>query len=165
MPDFFSETVVCNTGPLLAFCRISRMRLISELFPQVVVPLEVAEELLVTPHADLPEIRESLSLFSIAPTPINPDPLLLMQLDRGEAAVIATAIRLGGLPIIMDERKGRRVASVGYGLRVKGSGGLLVAAKQRGLVSSIKPLLLEMRRNGYFLSDSLVAECLRIAGE
>ena len=165
MPDFFGQTAVCNTGPLLAFCRIGRMGLIADLFPEVVVPLEVTEELLVTPHADLPEIQKSLARFSVPSALVTPEPFLAMQLDLGEAAVIATAVQRGGLPVIMDERKGRRVASVGYGLRVKGSGGLLVAAKQRGLVSAIKPLLLEMRRNGYFLSDALVAECLRIAGE
>jgi len=91
--------------------------------------------------------------------------LLLAELDAGEAAVITLARSLSGAGIVMDERKGRRLARLVYGLEVKGTCGLLVAAKHRGLVSAVKPLLEGMRAKGYFLGPQLVAECLRQCGE
>jgi predicted nucleic acid-binding protein len=87
------------------------------------------------------------------------------ELDAGEAAVIATASARGCLPVLMDERKGRRVASIIYRLPVIGTGGLLVAAKRLGLISTIRPLIEGMRAGGYHLGPTLVAECLRRAGE
>lgn len=65
----------------------------------------------------------------------------------------------------MDERKGRRVASLIYRLPVIGTGGLLVAAKQRGLIGAVRPMLEQMQAGGYHLGSALVAECLRRAGE
>jgi hypothetical protein len=106
-----------------------------------------------------------LASFSILDLSAPPDPLLLTELDAGEAAVITLARSQGVAGIIMDERKGRRVARLVYGLQVKGTCGLLVVAKQRGLVSAVKPLLEAMRAQGYFLGPQLMAECLRQCGE
>ena len=62
--------------------------------------------------------------------------------------MIVTAKTRGLRNVIMDERKGRRIASVVYNLQVKGTGGLLLAAKQRGLVREIRPLLEGMKAQG-----------------
>ncbi|MDA1277516.1 MAG: hypothetical protein O2960_26240 [Verrucomicrobia bacterium] len=53
MPDFFSQPAVCNTGPLLGLSRINELGLLARLFPQVIIPREVADEILLTPHADV----------------------------------------------------------------------------------------------------------------
>ena len=67
--------------------------------------------------------------------------------------------------VLIDERKGRRVAMLVYGLRVTGTGGILLAAKQAGLLKEIRPLMLQMRANGYFLSARLVSGVCQAAGE
>jgi len=43
MPDFFSRPVVSNTGPLLGLSRIGQIKLLGQMFPQVIVPQEVAD--------------------------------------------------------------------------------------------------------------------------
>ena len=43
--------------------------------------------------------------------------------------------------------------------------GLLVGAKWRGLVSSVKELIKRMLLRGYYLSRELIEEVLRMAGE
>lgn len=165
MPDFFSQPVVCNTGPLLGLSRVNQLELLAKLFPQVILPREVAHEITETPHADAAALARELSRFTVLETAAAPEPLLLAELDRGEAAVIATAAARGLSHAIMDERKGRRIATLVYGLQVKGTGGLLVAAKQRGLITAVRPLLEGMKAKGYFLSARLMEECLRRAGE
>ncbi len=165
MSDFFSRPIVSNTGPLLGLSRIGQMGLVARLFPQVLIPREVVDELLLTPRADVEDLRQQLAQFTL-PTASGPtDPLLQAQLDPGEAAVIAMASQHGPLSVLMDERKGRRVASLIYRLSVIGTGGLLVAAKQRGLIGAVRPLLEGMQAGGYHLGPALVAECLRRAGE
>ena len=94
-----------------------------------------------------------------------PEPLLASLLDAGEASVIALACQSGGPLVLLDEAKGRRIARDVYGLRVVGTGRVLVEAKRAGLVTEVKPLIAAMRANGYWLSDRIVTEILRQAGE
>lgn len=66
--------------------------------------------------------------------------------------------------LLIDERRGRKVARQ-RGIHVIGSGALLLHAKQQGLIDQIGALLDELRAMGYRLSDSLVTELKRMAGE
>lgn len=52
-----------------------------------------------------------------------------------------------------------------YALKVTGTGGVLLAAKRAGLVKEIRPLMQQMRANGYFLSGRLVDGICQAAGE
>jgi predicted nucleic acid-binding protein len=42
---------------------------------------------------------------------------------------------------------------------------VLLLARQQGLLAHVKPLLLGLRQNGYFLSQRLIDAALRQAGE
>jgi predicted nucleic acid-binding protein len=64
----------------------------------------------------------------------------------------------------MDDKSGRKIAA-NLGLHVIGSAGVLVAAKKRGLVTSVQPLLEASAGNGYHFSDALVRAILMRAGE
>ena len=85
------------------------------------------------------------------------------NLGLGESAVIDLALALR-VPVLMDDRLGRRLARH-LGLTVIGSGGLLLVAKRRGLVSAVRPWLEALRANGYHFSPALLAELLARAGE
>jgi predicted nucleic acid-binding protein len=65
----------------------------------------------------------------------------------------------------MDEARGRRVARDVYGLQVIGTGRVLIEAKRAGLIGQVEPLVSAIREFGYWLSDKIVAEILRQAGE
>ncbi|RKU25328.1 DUF3368 domain-containing protein [Candidatus Poribacteria bacterium] len=64
----------------------------------------------------------------------------------------------------MDERKARQKAKE-IGLPVKGSVGVLLAAKENGLIELIKPLLTQMQMNGIYLGKSVIDEALQQASE
>jgi predicted nucleic acid-binding protein len=166
MPDPGPQgPVVCNTGPLIALCKINRVHLLPRLFGQVLVPAEVVGEL--SSATRLPEAHRILSTPGIASATLAnpPERMLLMELEAGEAAVIALALERGISQVLIDEKKARRVASMAYKLEVLGTGGLLLKAKRYGLVSAVRPLLEEMKQKGYFLSDRLVHGICLAAGE
>ena len=52
-----------------------------------------------------------------------------------------------------------------YGLDVKGSAGLLIEAKRRGLIETVRPCLEGMIAGGYYISDRVVGATLAAAGE
>ncbi len=89
---------------------------------------------------------------------------LLSDLDRGEAEVIALAQELKADLVILDERLARRHARR-LGLTLTGTLGVLLKAKERGLVPAVGPLIDQLRQGGIRLGDALVAETLRLAGE
>ena len=89
---------------------------------------------------------------------------MLSDLDRGEAEAIALAQELGADLVIVDERLARRHTRR-LGLSLTGTLGVLLRAKSAGLVPSVAPLIEQLLRGGIRLSDSVVAETLRLAGE
>ena len=92
----------------------------------------------------------------------------LHQIDLSEASAMVLAqhsqAQGDSALLAMDDFRGRYSAQYA-GMAMVGTTGLLLLAKQAGLVNSVKPLLLTLRQNGYFLSDRLIAAALRQAGE
>jgi len=165
LSPIFTAPVVCNAGPLIGLARIDLAWLPFRLFPEVIVPEEVRRELLVRDSPDHSQLKEALEQARIHPGQTGQDLLLQAELDSGEAAVIAVALQLGLTTVLLDEKKARRIATHAYGLTVKGTAGLLVEAKNRGLIETVRPCLEGMIRGGYFLGPKLVAACLAAAGE
>ncbi|MEA2715487.1 MAG: uncharacterized protein QOG91_515 [Candidatus Parcubacteria bacterium] len=165
MPDFFTGPVVCNTGPLLGLYRIRQVVLLGAMFPKVILPLEVVEELTSSSHDDVEGVRGAISGLSLLDRPCQIDVPLLARIGRGETAVMVTA-RAQNIPhVIIDERRGRHIAQLVFGLKVKGTLGILLAAKQRGLINAVRPLIQGMMDERYYFSARLVNECLLRAGE
>ena len=65
---------------------------------------------------------------------------------------------------MIDERKGRIIA-IKNGVNVVGTGRVLIAAKERGLIRSVGAELLSLQNVGYRLSTPLVHRLLELAGE
>lgn len=160
----FPPDVVCNTGPIIAMNGIRQLDLILKMIPVVRVPRAVERELHEGDMLPSDSIADWLSGVVLQDPSIPPDAFLAAELDAGEASVIALAAELR-VAVLMDERKGRRIASLAYGLPVIGTGRLLLEAKERGFLGAIRPLMERMRSGGYYLSDRLFDAICRDAGE
>jgi hypothetical protein len=90
---------------------------------------------------------------------------LRADLDPGESEAIALALDWEGtVSLVLDERRARRIAR-DLGLQVIGSAGLLIAAKDRNLITEVEPLLTRLRASGLRLSDQLFDQVLEAANE
>lgn len=158
--------LVSNTGPLIALSAIDALDLLPRLYERVVIPEEVRKELSAAPHGIMrfpfAETTGWLEVYQVS-TPI--DPLLSTVLDVGEAAVIQVARHLLADAVLIDERKGRKVARSVYHLNVIGTVRILVDAKRKGLLSCVGSALEEIRRNGYWIHDTIVQRALQEAGD
>ena len=160
------ERAVINAGPLVGLALAGRLDLLPALFSEFWIPEivfhEVATAGLGQPGAWA--LTQDHWAPHVCPAP-DPDPLLVAELDPGEASVITLARNLAPCLAIIDEKRGRRVANQVYGLPVKGTAGLLVEASRQGLLTDVRSILLQLRSNGYFLSDRVIeaacaaAEC------
>lgn len=159
--------LVADSSPLIVFARVEQLAVLWGVTGGVVVPRTVWREC--TETGDRPGapalqqaqaqgwirvLDDALALSALRPLP---------SLDAGETAAIALALELQ-TTVLMDERLGREVAQR-RGLAVVGSAGVLLQARRKGLLPAVAPVLARMKAEGYFLSDVLVREVLRRAGE
>ena len=84
---------------------------------------------------------------------------LLRRLDIGESEAIVLAIEQRADFLLIDERRGRRIAA-GFGLRVLGLLGLLAAAKRLGVVSDCKSVLDQLISSGFWIGEDLYKKFL-----
>ena len=160
------SSIVCNAGPLIALAGIGKVEILRHLFGEVLVAREVRSEIEAGgPHSHGGDIFPTAAWLRVAGLSLPPDPLLTSSLDTGEAATIALARQESAALVLLDEVKARHVARHVYGLHVVGTARLLVEAKRASLIPAVHPLLLRMRDNGYWISDRIIAEIRRQAGE
>jgi hypothetical protein len=159
------KSVVADAGPLIAFGRIERLELLPQVLGEVLVPHAVCIECLADPDKPGAQaIRDALRARILIKTP-DPTPILppFPVLDAGESSAIRLALKLSAL-VLIDEKAGRKIAT-NLGLSVVGSAGVLLAAKRRGLIDSVRPILDSFAGNGYHFSDILIRAILTRADE
>ena len=66
--------------------------------------------------------------------------------------------------MVLDDLEARRCAN-SMNIRVIGSLGVVIMAKQKRLIAEAKPVIERLRRVGLYLDDGLVAKALEMAGE
>ncbi len=89
---------------------------------------------------------------------------LLGEMDLGEAETIVLAHELDADWVLMDEKKGRRKLNQ-LNLKKIGTVGILLKAKQAGLLSVVEPEVRRLRQQGFSLSQTVVDAVLQQAGE
>jgi len=159
--------VVSDTSPILNLARIGRLELLASLYQQVLIPPAVFGELAVSRDAALPVIDVASFSWIILETPKDQDRVQQLRdvLDAGEAEAIVLAVERQAELLLVDERRGRRMAEA-LGLRITGLLGVLADAKRAGLIASIKPVLDELIENAKFwIGPDLYREVLAELGE
>jgi predicted nucleic acid-binding protein len=159
--------VVADTSVLINLCRVGHAGLLTSLFLEVVIPPAVAAEFVALTLAaprfsglNLPAgIREQ------SPAALLPAVQAAKGLDAGEAAALSLAVEIHADAILIDERRGREIA-LQLGLHTIGLLGILLRAKALGIIPKIAPLIETLERDaGFWISEKLRAEVLRLAGE
>ena len=151
--------VVSDTSAITALLQVGREALLRDLYGEVLIPETVRMELLQT-HSLLPSFIRSARVQSTAEVQ-----RLATELDLGESEAIALAKELNADLLLIDELEGRRVA-FREGLNFIGLLGVIVQAKRRGLVVSVRQIISDLEAMaGFRLSDEIKAVAFRKADE
>jgi len=90
--------------------------------------------------------------------------LLEMQLDKGESSAIALALEISESIVILDDYKARRIADQLH-VSYTGTLGVIVKAKLKGIIKSVRPLLAKIKQTDFRITDDLERLVLKEAGE
>lgn len=159
--------VVSNTTPLIGLATIGRFELLCQLFAEVHIPQAVYDEIVIAGQEKgiaIHEVRTSSWVKVVTVTDRLAVEVLLDELDAGEAETIVLARELSADWVLMDERKGRRKLDQ-LGLPKIGTLGILLKAKEVGLLPAIRSDVEDLRRRGFSLSQVVINAVLQQANE
>ena len=149
------KTIISDTSCLILLDNIDELDLLKKLYGTIITTSEVKAEFGL-PLPDWFEIKE--------PIDKNKQSIIEISVDKGEASAIALAIELADCLLIIDDLKGRKLAKQ-LGLTIIGTIGVIVDAKLLGIIPSIKPLILKIKKTNFRISQQLEQLLLVKAGE
>jgi hypothetical protein len=159
--------IVSNTTPLIGLASIQRFDLLRQLFGEVCIPQAVYDEAVLAGR-EAGGAKHEVSTVNWIKTIGVQDRLavevLLDDMDLGEAETIVLARELGADWVLMDEKKGRRKLEQ-LGVKKVGTLGILLKAKQLGLLAVIRPEVEQLHRQGFSISQNVIDEVLHKAHE
>lgn len=159
--------IVSNTTPLIGFASIQRFDILQQLFGEIYIAQAVYSEAVVAGREVGGARKEVMEADWIKITNAQDQSAvqeLLGEMDLGEAETIVLARELHADWVLMDEKKGRRKLEQ-FGLSKIGTVGILLKAKQVGLLTAIAPEVKKLRQQGFSLSQAVVDAVLQQADE
>ena len=158
--------VISDTTPISELSKVGQLELIRDLFGRVIVPNEVYTELLAGSHIAAEKVPTIDWIEVRAVT--NTEKVKALQqtsnLHIGEAAAIVLAEELKADQLLVDEKAARRVA-IARQLPVIGTVGILLLAKEQGLIENVKAVLDALIENGTRIGMHLYEQALILAKE
>jgi predicted nucleic acid-binding protein len=155
---------VFNTSPLILFVKAGLGPLLPKLSQSIVVPRGVFEELGAHRDDGVHDFVRGHESFKVVDV-VEYDPrVAAWDLGRGETEVISYAMQnVDFVPVIDDAEA--RACGVSLGLATRGTGSLLILAKERKLIDSVREVLISMRSQGFWISNEVVELLSLRAGE
>ena len=156
--------VVSDTSPISNLLQIGEIELLRRIFDKIVIPTQVFAEICrIESHKEFLIKQDWIETAPLSNE--NLKKILLNDLDSGEAEAIALAVELKADYLLIDEIKGRQIAE-SYGIKVTGIIGVLIKAKEAGLIAEVKPYLQKSVNDaGFWLNPKLIEKILEIVKE
>ena len=148
------DRIVTNSACLIGLERIGRLDLLPQVYPTLLAPTAVQTEVGINPSwLQIQTVTNSALVTT-----------LRTQIGAGESEAIALALELNQLPVLLDDKKARRIAQQ-LGLTVIGTVGTLLRAKQQGAIAEIEPILTALEQANFRIARPLRQRALQLAGE
>ncbi len=165
MSSLVADKAIINASPLIFLSRSRHLDLLRAFADEIWVPESVATEILRRGRRDITAqaIRQTEWLITKSVIPI-PNAVTEWRLGAGESSVLALALEHPDTESIIDDLAGRKCAA-SLNIPVRGTLGIVLVARKRGLIPKARPLIEDMMTAGLYLSKKVVDEALRRVGE
>ena len=150
-----SEVIISDTSCLILLYKIDELDLLKTICDNVFITKTIKQEF----GKSLPNWIKVKS-----PADNHYQKILEMDLDAGEASAIALSFEFENSILIIDDLKGRKIADR-LKLKYAGTFGLILRAKQAGIIRSVRPILDKIEKTNFRFSEALFDTILKEAGE
>ena len=154
MPQEYN-VVIADTTCFILLDKIGKLDLLKQVFTNITTTKTIALEF----GKPLPEWINILPV-----TNINYQEILEIEVDAGEASAIALSFEFENPLLILDDFKARKLATK-LNLPFTGTFGILLKAKNKGVISAIKPIAELIQQTNFRFSDTVLKSILMEANE
>ena len=159
--------IVSNATPRSNFLHLKRFDILQNLFEELHISRAVQEEIedFFATHKDW---QQSLKEGFIIVHDVQPHGMFAQfpnALHPGEIEALCLCLEHHAELCLMDDKDGRAFATLN-GINVSGTIGILIKAKRKGLIATIKPFMDALRTEHYFwISEKMYQKALQASDE
>lgn len=157
--------VIVNSTPLIVLCGIGHLELLRNLYGEIWIPEAVYREVTAVEDSACQQLRSAGAWVHVEQIQDHEEKKMYKaKLHDGEVEVMILAQERKADLVILDDNAAKKTAKY-LGLTVTGTLGVLLKGKQIGFLKEVRPLLVKMKQNGFYMAPDLVTMVLEAAGE
>lgn len=155
--------LIADSSALVALSICNSLSLLDQLFNEVLVPKAVYDECIRPDKAEADALHEYLA-NKVCHVDMQHFVYLDAYADAGESEAMVLYKQKSADKLLIDDKRGRKVAKINN-IDIIGSLGVLLSAKQNGLIREVKPRVQQIASSRIYLEQSLVNLVLEMAEE
>ena len=155
--------LIADSSALIALSVCNSLDLLEKVFGSVLVPEAVYLE---TTQPDKKEAQKLKAFLQDKVRHVEMHSYVFLDAfaDVGETEAMLLYKQLSADKLLIDDQRGRKVAKINR-ISTIGSLGVLLFAKEQGLITAVSPLLKQIENSDIYLSPKLMATVLELAKE
>lgn len=143
------KLVIADTSCLIVLSNINRLEVLKFLYSTITITPEIQAEF----GGELPN-------WLVVSAEKSEQKALNLELDSGEASAIGLGLVFDNVLLLIDEKKGRKVARQ-LDLPVMGTLGVLIKAKEKGHITSLATEIEKLKQVEFRMSEKLIQKILK----
>ena len=152
--------VIGDSSALVALAVVNQLELLEKLYDNLYIPQAVFDEVTQIGKPQSNKLRQFLQ-GKVKQVDLT---LTHLGLGLGELEAITLYKKLDADVLLIDDNRAKKYASLN-GVKVIGSLGILIKAKEQGYIERVKPFLDEIQKSEVYISQKLLEKVLEICGE
>ncbi len=161
-----NRVVIVNSTPIIALAVINKLHLFKDLYGEIIIPKAVQDEVMAKEDSVTRLALAGSKGWIITKTITNIDAkkFFKVQLHDGEVEVMILGKELEADLLVIDDYTAREYAKY-LDFRITGTLGVILRAKEKGIIKAVKPLVLDLIEHGIYIGEKLYQDIIKIAKE
>ena len=153
--------VIVNSTPLISLIALDKLDILRDLYSEIIIPTAVYDEISVKDNFTLSQ-HDWIKIKEI--TNEVAKGAFTAALHEGEVEVLILAKEISADLVIIDDGLARKHAKY-LGIKLTGTIGVLLKAKEKGIIKYLKPYLDKLIENNFYISENIYNEILKLTDE
>jgi predicted nucleic acid-binding protein len=152
--------IIGDSSALIALSVVDKLELLEKLYENLFVPEAVYDEVTQVGRAQSDKLKQFLQ-SRVKVVNLN---ISKVGLGLGELEAITLYKELDADVLLIDDNRAKKYAVLND-VKVIGSLGVLMKAKEKGYIDKVKPFLDDIQKSEVYISKKLIEKVLEICGE